>query len=450
MRAAPHALYFDSVSNSLFVGGQYKRVFNGDTIVGIGQYKNGQWFRMGDGVDWLKSFPWCTNCIPNPVNSIIRYKDTIYITGMFLTSGNYTVNGIAKWNGTKWLPLKTGLKDSDVGPGSGIGYKFKIYNNDLYLTGAFDSVCGVAAHSLAKFDGVNWSAVNNLPRIYPTNSNFVYDVEFFNGEIYAGGIMDNGTTLKDIVKWNGTAWVNPGIGMYGLGYIRGITIYKNNLYVIGSYSYYNHPSNPGNCIVRYDGFNWQSVGTGMLFAPNGLAWLNAYKIYKNKLYLGGEFDLCNNAKMYSIVTFDGSNFCSLDTTTYFNKGVDCIEFYHDSLYVGGYLKSGTNGFAISLARCINYNYTDKCSASGVGIKEVNNLISNLNVYPNPVSNTLFISPKQDEFKNSEIEITNALGQIVLKLPYSNEIDVSKLAQGFYNLKISEPGEQFYYSKFIKE
>lgn len=84
-----------------------------------------------------------------------------------------------------------------------------------------------------------------------------------------------------------------------------------------------------------------------------------------------------------------------------------------------------------------------------GITEIENKI-NITIYPNPVSYTIFILTKQSEFENSEIEISNTLGQTVLKLPFKNEIDVSKLSQGFYNLKIITQNKQIYNSKFVKE
>lgn len=91
-----------------------------------------------------------------------------------------------------------------------------------------------------------------------------------------------------------------------------------------------------------------------------------------------------------------------------------------------------------------------CVASCLaGINEVENHVG-LVLYPNPVSNTLWITTEQAIFENSEIEITNCLGQIVLKLPYKNEVDVSNLASGCYVLKITASDKKSYHHKFIKE
>jgi hypothetical protein len=72
------------------------------------------------------------------------------------------------------------------------------------------------------------------------------------------------------------------------------------------------------------------------------------------------------------------------------------------------------------------------------------------IYPNPVSVVLYISAKDDEFKNAEVEITNYLGQTILKLPFTNTTDVSKLANGIYTLRITTKENQSFYSKFVKE
>ena len=71
-------------------------------------------------------------------------------------------------------------------------------------------------------------------------------------------------------------------------------------------------------------------------------------------------------------------------------------------------------------------------------------------YPNPVSNVLHIESEQYFEVASEIEITNTLGQSVLKTGFKNEINVSEISQGFYNLKISTGNRQVYHSKIVKD
>lgn len=80
--------------------------------------------------------------------------------------------------------------------------------------------------------------------------------------------------------------------------------------------------------------------------------------------------------------------------------------------------------------------------SGVGIKELDKK-EIISLYPNPTSNILNI--KTNSKTNSEIEITNQLGQTVLKQKYSENVDVSKLVPACYFIRVDNS-----YSKFIKE
>ncbi len=81
----------------------------------------------------------------------------------------------------------------------------------------------------------------------------------------------------------------------------------------------------------------------------------------------------------------------------------------------------------------------------VNKENLNDLI--LKVYPNPSSTHLII---ESAFENADIEITNSIGQTILKTPYSNSIDISKLESGYYNLKIVSESGKTYRNKFIKQ
>lgn len=81
--------------------------------------------------------------------------------------------------------------------------------------------------------------------------------------------------------------------------------------------------------------------------------------------------------------------------------------------------------------------------SGVGIKEYDAF--GVRIFPNPVSEILLLSDQQNRLRNSEVVISNSLGQTVIKTEFTNEIDVSKLPPGIYSLRMREK-----FAKFIKE
>lgn len=445
LKNSVQTIYHDTTDNSIYVGGYCHRIGN-DTIVGIGRFRNGQWYRMGNGVDWLRSFPWDPNTIPNPVRSIIKYKDTIYITGSFSHTDGKPLNGIAKWNGTEWKPIGSGLKDKYNL--SGGGTKFKIFNNELYIVGAFDSIAGVAANSLAKYNGVTWQAVHNLPVYDPTgNQNLLEDLEMYNSELYVTGVMYNNTTVFSTVKWNGTSWVNPGFNAYGAS-TMGLFVFKNELYIIGSWSQFSNPNNIGNCIAKYNGVSWQAVGGGMFVYPFYLANVKSYAINNNYLFLGGGFNVCNyNRTIRNIVRHDGVNWCSVDTTYHPSYIIESMDFINDTLYIGG-AGLGSQLSNVGLAYCKNYHHADTCSVSYVGINELEN-VNIIKFYPNPTTSIINITDEQNQFQNSVIEVKNYLGQVVFTSPFTPQIDISYLSAGMYFLNIKDE-----YTartvKFIKE
>jgi hypothetical protein len=73
----------------------------------------------------------------------------------------------------------------------------------------------------------------------------------------------------------------------------------------------------------------------------------------------------------------------------------------------------------------------------------------INIYPNPIISTLNIVDENNKLQNTTIEIKNSLGQIFLKTPFSNQIDLSNLAAGMYFLSIEDKSNKKTI-KFIKQ
>ena len=86
--------------------------------------------------------------------------------------------------------------------------------------------------------------------------------------------------------------------------------------------------------------------------------------------------------------------------------------------------------------------------TGIDIKQNTENLSCI-AYPNPTSHFLNILSNQNNLLNPKLEITNSLGQTVLKSEFKNQVDVSFLSPGCYFIKISSD-EKNYYSKFVKE
>jgi hypothetical protein len=76
----------------------------------------------------------------------------VYAGGSFTASGATAVTNVARWDGTKWDPLLTGL--------NGTVYALTAdKSGNVYAGGSFTAAGGVATSNVAKWNGVAWTAL---------------------------------------------------------------------------------------------------------------------------------------------------------------------------------------------------------------------------------------------------------------------------------------------------
>jgi len=131
--------------------------------------------------------------------------DNLYAGGSFTIIDGNTVNRIAKWDGSSWSALGTGLNGTcrEIAFDSG---------GNLYAGGEFTTAGGVTVNRIAKWDGSSWSALG--AGLNNTCMAIAFDSD---GNLYAGGEFTTagGVTANRIAKWSGTSWSNLGDGLNG-------------------------------------------------------------------------------------------------------------------------------------------------------------------------------------------------------------------------------------------
>ena len=110
------------------------------------------------------------------------------------------------------------------------------FNNNLIIGGNFETIGGVVAQNIAKFDGTNWSSFGNWP-------SEPYELKVFNNQLYASFYYGNwnGLDYERIAVYNGNSWDSL---LYNLsdfdivsdGVYRTITMFQDYLYLGGSNS----------------------------------------------------------------------------------------------------------------------------------------------------------------------------------------------------------------------
>jgi hypothetical protein len=184
------AVFDDGSGAAIYAGGQFTQA-GGVSASRIAKWDGTSWSALGSGITG-GSFPF--------VSSLAVFDDgsgtALYAGGYFSTAGGVPANNVAKWNGTSWSPLGGGTND-------GVG-TLAVFDDGsgpaLYAGGDFSTAGGVPASSIAKWDGMSWSSLGT--GMYGT----VYALAAFNGggsALYAGGSFATagGKASARIAKW---------------------------------------------------------------------------------------------------------------------------------------------------------------------------------------------------------------------------------------------------------
>ena len=73
----------------------------------------------------------------------------LYAGGSFLGAGGVTVNRIARWNGSSWSALGSGVNANGIRALGALG-------SSLYAVGDFSTAGGAPATRIARWDGSSW------------------------------------------------------------------------------------------------------------------------------------------------------------------------------------------------------------------------------------------------------------------------------------------------------
>lgn len=391
---------------------------------------------------------------------------------------NINVEGIAKWNDSSWSKLG-GLNTSS----GGASMTFQVYNNQLYTGGNFNSIGGKTTNKIARWNGIQWDSVGKgLDDQHPLEK--ITAMAVYNNELYVAGLfrqVDGVTGYNHIAVWNGTTWRKIG-GLFGsLPEVYCMAVYKNELYVGGLFSQAGFT--PANFIARWDGQQWRRVGRG----TSSIVQSMVVDTVRNLLYVGGDFSYVNDTIKCKVAQWDGSSWTAVGIPTIFPSSVLTMEMFHGYLYAGGVSNKGLiTDTCLARWDGINWEpilgpssnitclktYKDELYLGGtfkmikndtipylakyysadsvlIGIENNKTKNNKLEVYPNPVENSLNI--KSDLIFEKYL-IYSIDGKLVLEIkkPVSKNLDIAKLDSGEYILKAYTENRNVYVARFQKE
>ena len=290
------ALSKDTKGN-IYAGGQFA------TAGGISTNYITKW----DGTTWSALGTGANVGVSSSVSALAVDGANLYVGGWFATAGGVTVNKIAKWDGTTWSALGTA---PNVGVGGGGVSALAVYGTNLYVGGSFATAGGVTVNKIAKWDGTTWSALGTGANVGVSSPDWAVAnaLAVAGTNLYVGGhfATAGGVTVNNIAKWNGTQWSALGSGVIN-GTISALAADgAGNLYVGGTFTFYDADTVKVNNTAKWDGTKWSALGSGVDAQVSALAFDEA-----GNLYAGGSFLTAGGVTVNKIAKWDGIQWSAL-------------------------------------------------------------------------------------------------------------------------------------------
>jgi hypothetical protein len=175
------ALGWDGVNFNMYAGGNFTSVNSGSPVsannIAVFNEISGTWNPLGSGINGTVDV------------IVVTTNGVAYVGGDFTTAGGVTVNGIAKWNGTTWSALGSGVTGTGAGPSGDPTVNSLVMNGtNLYVGGSFTNAGGVYAQGIAVWNGSTWSSFGSGLYSSAFNTAGFADALVANGnDLYVGG-----------------------------------------------------------------------------------------------------------------------------------------------------------------------------------------------------------------------------------------------------------------------
>jgi hypothetical protein len=239
-------------------------VFNGE-LYAAGWFPN--YYAYGTTIVKWNGGTW-TAVIPEDdfytvaMESMVVYNGALYAAGAYFQIGGGGVAEyfrITKWDGSTWSNFLTIPASYTLDGALGDILSMTVYNNELYIAGTFGMIDTIPTYQIARWNGTTWSAVGTgiNPESYPLGDgdgsaySFIKSLTVYDGALYAGGRFNyaNNIVTRNIAKWDGTNWSGVGQGVNAQVYA--LLAADTSLYVGGRFNAVNGNNIPASKIAKW-------------------------------------------------------------------------------------------------------------------------------------------------------------------------------------------------------
>jgi trimeric autotransporter adhesin len=278
-----------AANGDVFAGGVFSNA-GGSSAARIARWNGTAWTALGSGVD-------------NNVRAIATLPNgDLIAAGDFLNAGGAPANRIARWDGTNWSPLGLGVS-SPFNP-SGLYALAAMPNGDVIAAGFFQQAGGAPAAAIARWNGTTWAPLGSgiLATVFALTA-------LPNGDLLAGGNFTTagGISASRIARWNGTSWSSLGSGITGFR-VDAIAALPNGDIVVGG-AFTAAGGSPASNIARWNGSTWSPLSSGMNGDVRALAVLP-----NGQLLAGGQFTTAGGIAAIGMARWNGSAWAAVGFT----------------------------------------------------------------------------------------------------------------------------------------
>ena len=262
---------------------------NGDLIANVYVGGGGLWRWNGTG--WSQ-FATITGSPGYVAGLDVIDNGDLIASGSFSSIGGVAAPTVARWNGASWQAL---------GPAGAwaIGVAASLPGGSLYVGGQFTALGSVVARSIARWDGVAWNALSG-----GVSDAIVASAHSADGREFVA-LGDRRVLRRDAAGWTalGSQLPDP---------IRALAVLPNGDVVVGGdFLYYAPPAITYTRVLRWDGVAWQPFAAQLANA-SGLTWVETLlALPDGRLLIGGSFKYAAGVEVNNVTLWDGSVYTPL-------------------------------------------------------------------------------------------------------------------------------------------
>ncbi|MEX2219364.1 MAG: GC-type dockerin domain-anchored protein [Phycisphaerales bacterium] len=278
----------------VFIAGDFVQI-DSTLFESVGRFSAGAWTPLAGGM----ALAGCVDCALR-VNSLQPFGGMMHAAGGFTHAGGVAAANAARWTGSAWEPLGTGLGASPTDEQDTWVEALTVYTESgvprLFAAGRFSRAGSVITNCVARWDGAAWTDVGGGVGFDPqgpvpvVKAMAVLD-EAGGPALYIAGSFDavGGVPARNIARWNGAQWsaLGTGVGTGPNDQVFALAAFDDGrgpaLYAAGVFEQAGGIA--ASNIARWSGSAWEPLGAGTDGEVQALA---AYEhLGQRFLYVGG-------------------------------------------------------------------------------------------------------------------------------------------------------------------